>query len=302
MFIKERYYKNVEINSTKKNIKQELNTGETLIYFVKSFPFKTTLETKTLSLYSLFSPVNSVKQTKSDSENSEQENKIDEPDNQNSNEGQLSAPKRKNPLSFTEKRKNEDIFPKNQKFQQETEEDDIKEGDTEESFIFDSVSIQYFIECEGFVYRIKNLSHSISLKTFLPLCFIFDKKEAISKEQFYNLYWGDTSLSLFDIEEDKLHSIFKKGEIDLTINEIFNNRNIVTINNISMLDRYIMIDFSRLKGNQSMFYEIQDEKNINNEMLNCMQALTKENKESQFNEQDENIMKYLYLQYPKSDI
>lgn len=289
MYIKQRVYENIEIEDKQKDLKFELQNGNPLIYFIKSFPFKNKLETKTLSVFSKI-----AKSGQNDKEKEEKEIKEEDSNSNEEDEVKLDAPKKKHALAFASE--SDSIF---QHDDEEKSEPPLKQSPEEDGNIQNSLeelSIHIYIEFDGFIYSIKEFVFHMSINSFEPLLEVFNVKSSLNEEQFNNLLVGSVDLSIFELEEEKIKGIFKKGEIDLTIRETFMNKNEITLNNVSVLNEYIMLDLERFEGNQSIFYKIQDKENVNHEMIECMQKIISEQVNSTTN------IDSFFLQYPKSDI
>src|SRR5699024_6158184 len=148
------------------------------------------------------------------------------------NDIKLDAPPKKSPLEFTVG--TDEVF--NSIEEDNESEENINEANES------SLLITFFIELEGVFYRIKDFEYNISFERFEPLFEVFKNKNSLDANVFLNLTSNECKITDLFYDESEVKGLFRKGNIDLSINEIFNNRKNCKIGRASCRERVVVYD------------------------------------------------------------
>lgn len=260
MKIKKRIFEEVEIPT--KQINLESNLKENNIYYISS----KTIEAKgTNESISLFANITyGDKQTQNENKTSDLPIDDNVGESEEDNDIKLDAPPKKSPLEFTVG--TDEVF-------NNIEEDNESEENINEANE-GSLSITFFIELEGVFYRIKDFEYNISFESFEPLFEVFKNKNSLDANIFLNLTSNECKITDLFYDESEVKGLFRKGNIDLSINEIFNNRKNCIIDKVSITNEHANIVLRRFEGNQVIYYQLDNNVCVNESLYNCMKLFT----------------------------
>lgn len=259
MKLKKRVFEEVEIPTNQKEIKSNLN--ENNIYYITS----KTIEAKgTNESVSLFANITYMNDIKTKNENTTSVLPIKKSIDDAEESITLDAPPKKSPLEFTVG--TDEVF---------NNVDDKEEHEEHENeFNENTLSITFYIELEGVFYKVNEYEYNIPFENFEPLLETFNKKNSLDADVFFKLISNECKLSDLFYEKSEVEDFFKKGNIDLSINEIFNNRETCLIDNITITKDHANIVLKRFEGNQIIFYKLDSTISVNESLYNCMDLFT----------------------------
>lgn len=260
MKIKKRIFEEVEIPT--KQINLESNLKENNIYYISS----KTIEAKgTNESISLFANITyGDKQTQNENNTSDLPIDDNVGESEEDNDIKLDAPPKKSPLEFTVG--TDEVF--NSIEEDNESEENINEANES------SLLITFFIELEGVFYRIKDFEYNISFERFEPLFEVFKNKNSLDANVFLNLTSNECKITDLFYDESEVKGLFRKGNIDLSINEIFNNRKNCIIDKVSITNEHANIVLRRFEGNQVIYYQLDNNVCVNESLYNCMKLFT----------------------------
>src|SRR5699024_8668427 len=134
----------------------------------------------------------------------------------------------------------------------------------------DELQISFFVEIEGVIFEVQDYKHYVTFNSFKPLEPIFNQKNVLNYESFVELVTNKANLNDLFYDDEEINDLFKVGNIDLSLNEIFENRNACSIEQITTTSESINIIIKRFEGNQTIHTKFSKDNNRNDIMNYCV--------------------------------